>query len=48
LLVRIFLPAMIRRFGLIKPLIWSTWIAIVGVAMTPLCSNTTFLVIGGS
>lgn len=46
LVVRFFLPAMIRRFGLVKPLIWSTWIAIVGVAMTPLCSSTAFLAVG--
>jgi hypothetical protein len=46
LLVRPFLPAMIRRLGLIKPLIWSTWTAIVCVAMTPLCFNITLVVIG--
>ena len=46
LVVRFFLPVVIRRFGLIKPLIWSTWIAIIGVAMTPLSSNIVFLAIG--
>ena len=46
LVVRFFLPALIRRFGLVKPLIWSTWMAIIGVAMTPLSSNTAFLVVG--
>jgi MFS family permease len=44
--VRVFLPALIRRFGQVKPLIWSTWIAIIGVAMTPVSSNTVFLVVG--
>ena len=48
LVVRFFLPAVIRRFGLIKPLIWSTWIAIIGVAMTPLSSNIAFLAIGAT
>ncbi|MGV9796524.1 MFS transporter [Mycobacterium sp. NPDC003449] len=46
LVVRFFLPSVIRRFGLVKPLIWSTWIAIVGVAMTPFCSNIGFLAVG--
>lgn len=46
LVVRFALPALIRRFGLVKPLIWSTWTAIVGVAMTPLSSNVVFLLVG--
>jgi MFS family permease len=46
LVVRFCLPGVIRRFGLVRPLIWSTWIAIIGVAMTPLCSNVAFLVVG--
>jgi MFS family permease len=46
LVVRFVLPALIRRFGLVKPLIWSTWTAIIGVAVTPLSSSTVFLVVG--
>lgn len=44
--VRVVLPALTRRFGLVKPLVWSTWIAIIGVAMTPLSANIVFLTVG--
>ena len=44
--VRLFLPVLIRRFGQVRPLVWSTWTAIVGVAMTPVSANLVFLVAG--
>lgn len=46
LAVRLVLPALVRRFGPVRPLVWSTWTAIVGVAMTPLSANLVFLVVG--
>lgn len=46
LAVRLVLPAVTRRFGRVRPLVWSTWCAIVGVAMTPLSANVAFLAVG--
>ena len=46
LAVRLVLPAIIRNFGMVKPLIWSTWIAILGVSITPLSTNPILLVVG--
>jgi MFS family permease len=48
LAVRLVLPFGIKRFGQISMLIWSTWIAIVGVAMTPLSDNLGFLLAGAA
>ncbi|HET6153974.1 MAG TPA: MFS transporter [Marmoricola sp.] len=46
LAVRLVLRRLVRRHGFVRPLIWSTWIAIFGVAMTPISQNTAFLVVG--
>ena len=46
LAVRLFLPAVIRNFGMVGPLIWSTWIAILGVSITPVSTNSAVLLIG--
>lgn len=46
LAVRVVLPFLTRRFGQVGPLVWSTWIAIAGVSMTPLSSHVAFLTAG--
>jgi MFS family permease len=46
LAVRLVLPFLLHRFGHVRPLVWSTWIAVVGVAMTPLSSDIVFLACG--
>ena len=46
LVIRVFLPTVVRRYGQVKPLLVSTWIAIVGVSMTPLSYNLVFLFVG--
>lgn len=48
LVVRVILPVLMNRYGLVRPLVWSTWIAVVGLAMTPLSSNVVFLVAGAA
>lgn len=46
LAVRLFLGSLVRRFGYVRPLVWSTWMAIIGVAMTPISMNPAFLMVG--
>ena len=44
LAVRMVLGVVVRRFGFVRPLIWSTWLAVVGVAVTPITTAPAFLV----
>jgi MFS family permease len=46
LAVRIVLPMVTRRLGLIQPLVWSTVVAIAGVGLTPFAVNTPLLILG--
>lgn len=46
LAVRFVLPAVIRTFGMVRPLIWSTWVAILGIAVTPVSTNSALLFFG--
>jgi MFS family permease len=46
LLVRAVLPAATRRFGEFGLLLWSTWVAIVGVVLTPFAPQFAVLVLG--
>lgn len=44
LAVRLVLGPLVRRFGFVRLLIWSTWLAVVGVAVTPVTTGPAFLV----
>lgn len=44
LAVRMVLGGLVRRFGIVRPLIWSTWLAVLGVAVTPITTSPAFLV----
>ena len=46
LAVRTVLPALERRVGTLRLLIWSTWAAIIGASATPLTTRTEVLVLG--
>jgi MFS family permease len=46
LAVRAVLPAVMRRFGMLPVLVWSTWAAIVGMASTPVSTQLWVLVLG--
>jgi MFS family permease len=48
LAVRLVLGPLVRRFGFVRPLVWSTWLAIIGVAMTPLSTHPAFLIVGAA
>ena len=48
LAVRGILPAVERRFGALRVLIWSTWAALIGAASTPLSTRTEVLVVGAA
>jgi MFS family permease len=48
LAVRLVLGPLVRRYGFVRPLVWSTWLAIIGVAMTPLSTHPAFLIIGAT
>lgn len=46
LAVRAVLPAIERRFGTLRILVWSTWAAIIGAASTPLTTQIEVLFVG--
>lgn len=45
LAVRAVLPAAIRRFGILPVLVWSTWLSIAGVVVTPVSHSYWFLLV---
>jgi MFS family permease len=44
--VRGVLPPVMRRFGMLPVLIWSTWAAIIGMVLAPVSTQMWFLVLG--